>query len=59
MNKPVLVHNARETALVARHASLEARIVAETKRTTPNLSLVAQLKKAKLKIKDTLSTASA
>ena len=55
MNKTAFPNNAHETALTAKHAHLEARIIAEAKRTVPNPNLLTQLKKAKLKIKDRLS----
>ncbi len=42
------------SALMARHATLEAKLERETQRPLPNLAEIALLKKAKLKIKDEL-----
>ncbi|MEQ1687812.1 MAG: YdcH family protein [Sphingopyxis sp.] len=47
-------HHAHEMALAARHANLEAQILAETMRPSPDMATLAGLKKAKLKIKDVL-----
>ncbi len=41
--------------LSARHATLEARLLAENARPNPDTAIIAELKKAKLKIKDWLS----
>lgn len=43
------------SALVARHAGLDARIADETRRPSPDLIVIASLKKQKLKIKEALS----
>lgn len=45
---------AHASALAARHAELESRIARETMRPMPDMSLVARLKKSKLRIKDSL-----
>lgn len=44
------------SALMARHATLEAKLEREAQRPLPDLAEVAALKKAKLKIKDELRT---
>lgn len=44
------------SALMARHASLEAKLEAEARRPSPDAAEIAALKKAKLKIKDELRT---
>lgn len=46
---------AHSSALHARHAGLDERIAAETRRPSPDSALVAQLKKQKLKLKETLA----
>lgn len=40
------------TALKSRHADLDARIANEERRPCPDMGLLAQMKKQKLKIKD-------
>ncbi len=42
------------SALSAKHAGIEARIAAETSRPAPDNTLLARLKKQKLKIKEAL-----
>jgi hypothetical protein len=42
------------SALSAKHAGLDARIAAETSRPSPDSSVIAALKKQKLKIKEAL-----
>lgn len=54
MNKSVAASSGHETALAARHADLEARLESEAHRPMPDSATIAQLKKAKLRIKDTL-----
>ena len=49
MTKP-----AHDSALATRHADLENRIADEALRPLPDTITIAQLKKAKLKIKDAL-----
>jgi hypothetical protein len=46
--------NPHEAALAARHADLEARIAKEAQRPIPDPAIIADLKKAKLRIKDSL-----
>lgn len=43
------------SALVARHAGLDARIADESRRPSPDQSVIASLKKQKLRIKETLA----
>ncbi|WBO21072.1 YdcH family protein [Sphingomonas abietis] len=43
------------SALVTRHAGLDARIADETRRPSPDQLIIASLKKQKLRIKETLS----
>lgn len=54
MSSTAQAHHAHEAALIARHASLEARISTEAIRPNPDMMMIAELKKAKLKIKDSL-----
>jgi len=46
---------AHVSALEAKHAGLENRIMDETRRPAPDAALLAQLKKQKLKIKEELA----
>ena len=55
MGKSVTFPSSHLSALSARHADLEARIAREETRPRPDSALLAQLKKAKLKIKDLMS----
>ena len=43
------------SAMLAKHAGIEARIAAEFARPAPDLILISQLTKQKLKIKEALS----
>jgi hypothetical protein len=43
------------SALTAKHAGIEAKIAAEIRRPAPDLTLVARLKKQKLRLKEALS----
>lgn len=54
MSKAVSAHNPHIEALLARHADLESRIAAESARPQPDMGIIAELKRAKLKIKDSL-----
>jgi uncharacterized protein len=45
------------TSLKNRHAQLDAQIHAEERRPAPDISLLARLKKAKLRLKDELAAA--
>lgn len=49
------MEKAHSTALTARHAGLDARIAAERQRPNPDDTLLARLKKQKLKIKEMLT----
>jgi hypothetical protein len=42
------------SALTAKHAGIEAKIAAEIRRPAPDMTLVARLKKQKLKLKEAL-----
>lgn len=50
------MENAHESALEAKHASLDAKIDAEMQRPSPDNIKLAELKKQKLKIKEKLFT---
>ena len=43
------------SAMLAKHAGIEARIAAETRRPAPDMMLISQLKKQKLRIKEALT----
>jgi hypothetical protein len=43
------------SALVARHAGLDARIADESRRPSPDATVIASLKKQKLRIKEALA----
>ena len=49
------MENSHSSALIAKHAGLDARISAEIKRPSPNGTLLAELKKQKLRIKEMIS----
>lgn len=57
MSNQASARTAHESALTARHAEIEARIATENARPHPDETIIAQLKKAKLRIKDSLATA--
>jgi hypothetical protein len=44
------------SALTAKHAGLDARLAAESRRPVPDAAEVSRLKKMKLKIKETLAS---
>lgn len=46
---------AHSSALIAKHAGLDARIAAEANRPAPDSALLAQLKKQKLRIKEVIA----
>ena len=46
------MHQAHVSALEAKHAGLEARIVEESQRPMPDAQTIARLKKEKLRIKE-------
>ncbi|WP_380880134.1 hypothetical protein ACFB49_01020 [Sphingomonas sp. DBB INV C78] len=48
------MENTHSSALIAKHAGLDARIAAESCRPAPDNALIATLKKQKLKIKEAL-----
>jgi len=43
------------SAMLAKHAGIEARIAAESRRPAPDRMLISQLKKQKLRIKEALA----
>ena len=49
------MEKAHSSALIAKHAGLDARITAETRRPAPNTALLADLKKQKLRIKEAIT----
>lgn len=48
------IDSAHVEALTSKHAALQARIDAEEHRPHPDETVIAQLKKAKLKVKDVI-----
>lgn len=57
MSNQATARTAHEIALAARHAEIEARIAQENARPHPDNAIIAQLKKTKLRIKDSLAAA--
>ncbi len=53
--KEMRMHQAHVSALQAKHAGLEARIIEESQRPLPDTATLARLKKEKLKIKEEMS----
>jgi hypothetical protein len=49
------MENSHSSALIAKHAGLEARITAEIRRPSPDSALLADLKKQKLRIKEIIT----
>ncbi|MET0180911.1 MAG: DUF465 domain-containing protein [Novosphingobium sp.] len=49
------MESAHLSALTAKHSGLDARIAAENSRPSPDGTLIAKLKKQKLKIKEALT----
>lgn len=49
------MQQAHVSALEARHAGLEARIIEETQRPLPDMATLARLKKEKLRIKEEIA----
>ena len=49
------MHQAHVSALAARHAGLEARIIEESQRPLPYTATLARLKKEKLKLKEEMN----
>ena len=54
MSKTTTASDPHETALLARHANLESQIASEQARPHPDAEIIAQLKRQKLRIKDSL-----
>ena len=50
------MNNPHSNALVSRHAGLDAQIADESRRPSPDQSLLAALKKQKLRIKEALTS---
>lgn len=46
------MQNAHFSALVSKHADIEARINEENQRPMPDMTIISRLKKEKLKLKD-------
>jgi len=51
----IRMEKAHASALIAKHAGIDARITAETRRPAPDTALLAELKKQKLKIKEAIA----
>jgi len=49
------MEKAHASALIAKHAGLDARITAEIRRPAPDSALLSELKKQKLKIKEAIA----
>ena len=49
------MHQAHVSALEAKHAGLEARIIEESQRPLPDTATLARLKKEKLKLKEEMN----
>lgn len=49
------MEKAHASALIAKHAGLDARIAMEARRPAPDTALLAELKKQKLKIKEAIN----
>ena len=49
------MHQAHVSALAAKHAGLEAKILQESQRTRPDAVTLARLKKEKLRVKEEMS----
>ena len=49
------MQNGHITALVSKHANLETRIVQEEQRPAPDMTVLARLKKEKLRLKEEIS----
>ena len=50
------MHQAHVSALEAKHAGLEARIIEESQRPQPDTATLARLKKEKLKLKEEMTS---
>jgi hypothetical protein len=53
--KEMRMHQAHVSALQARHAGLEAKILEESQRPLPDATALARLKKEKLRVKEEMS----
>jgi hypothetical protein len=53
--RPTSMLTSHSSALLAKHAGIEARIAAENRRPSPDDILIAQLKKQKLRIKEAIA----
>jgi hypothetical protein len=51
----IRMEKAHASALIAKHAGLDARITAEIRRPSPDSALLSELKKQKLKIKEAIA----
>lgn len=49
------MENGHSSALQAKHAGLEQKIAAETRRPAPDTALIADLKKRKLRLKEEIA----
>ena len=49
------MHQAHVSALQAKHAGLEARIIEENQRPQPDMATLARLKKEKLRVKEEMT----
>ena len=49
------MENSHSSALLAKHAGLEQKIAAETRRPSPDSALIAELKKRKLRLKEEIA----
>jgi hypothetical protein len=49
------MHQAHVSALQAKHAGLEARIIEESQRPLPDMATLSRLKKEKLRVKEEMS----
>jgi len=50
------MNNPHSNALVSRHAGIDARIADESRRPSPDQTIIATLKKQKLRLKEALSS---
>jgi hypothetical protein len=48
------METAHSSALIAKHAGIDAKIAAENRRPSPDTARLAQLKKQKLRLKETI-----
>ena len=50
------MENAHSSALLAKHAGIDARLAEEARRPLPDSRLIAELKKQKLRIKEAIAS---